>query len=50
MAQIILDSVPSMDRLAEMKFKLIPKVNSVKSAQFVRKIEEWKKSKEVIPQ
>jgi hypothetical protein len=39
-----------VDRLVEMKFKLIPKVNSVKLAQFVRKIEEWEESKEVIPQ
>jgi serine/threonine protein kinase len=38
-----------VDRLVEMKFKLIPKVNSAKLAEFVKKIEEWESTKDVIP-
>jgi hypothetical protein len=39
-----------VDRLVDMKFKLIPKVNSAKLRQFVRRIEEWEKMKDALPQ
>jgi TPR repeat protein len=39
-----------VNRLVEMKFRLMPKVNSVKLADFVKKIEEMEKTKDVIPQ
>jgi serine/threonine protein kinase len=39
-----------VDRLVEMKFKLIPKVNPVKLGEFVKKIEEWEQTNNVNPQ
>jgi serine/threonine protein kinase len=39
-----------VDRLAEMRFKLVPKVNSVKLTEFVKKIEELERINFALPQ
>jgi isochorismate hydrolase len=39
-----------VDRLKEMKFKVMPNVNSWKLSAFVKEIEEWEMRNEGIPQ